>query len=306
MFRKFMLLAGVVGMISAAGADTIIPGGNVSGTWAAAGSPFLIMGEITVPSGQTLNIEPGVQVIFQGHYKLIVNGLLEAIGTEQDSILFTAANPTIGWWGIRFLGANDSSQVIYCHLSYGKASAPDNGGGAVYCYNSSPEISNSAFISNLSGYRGGAICLENNSNSLISNNLISGNSVGGGSGGTKYGGGIYCEDSNPTLENNLIINNSAIPGGGTSIGGAIYFDFDSPTLINNTICANSAVMGGAISCWGILTMANSIIWNNISTNAQLYVHPASIITYSCIEGDWPGIGNINAPPIFAVGPYGIY
>ena len=41
----------------AAHAATLVPGGNVSGTWDAAGSPYLVMGDITVPVGFVLNIE---------------------------------------------------------------------------------------------------------------------------------------------------------------------------------------------------------------------------------------------------------
>ncbi|MGD8627132.1 MAG: hypothetical protein PVJ34_21535, partial [Anaerolineae bacterium] len=51
---------------------TPVPGGNVSGTWTAAGSPYLIEGDITVPAGATLSIEPGVNVIFQSWYALYV------------------------------------------------------------------------------------------------------------------------------------------------------------------------------------------------------------------------------------------
>ena len=72
--------------------QTVIPGGSVSGTWTASGSPYLIEGEIVINNRQTLTIESGVEVIFQGHYKLIVNGWLQAIGAESDSILFTAAD----------------------------------------------------------------------------------------------------------------------------------------------------------------------------------------------------------------------
>jgi len=46
--------------------------GDVSGQWTKEGSLYLIDGEITVPQDQTLKIEPGVQVIFQGHYKFII------------------------------------------------------------------------------------------------------------------------------------------------------------------------------------------------------------------------------------------
>ena len=77
-------------------ADTIIPGGYVSGTWTTGGSPFLIEGEITVHTDSTLTIQSGVEVNFQGHYKFIVEGILQAVGTEQDSILFTAAIPDTG------------------------------------------------------------------------------------------------------------------------------------------------------------------------------------------------------------------
>jgi hypothetical protein len=56
-------------------ASTTVIGGDVSGMWTAAGSPYLIDGDITVPAGQTLTIEPGVEVILQSAYKLVVNGI---------------------------------------------------------------------------------------------------------------------------------------------------------------------------------------------------------------------------------------
>ena len=75
-------------------AQTTIPGGDVSGTWEISGSPYLIEGEITIPDGETLAIDPGVLVEFQGHYKFNVQGRILAEGTEQDSIFFTIADTT--------------------------------------------------------------------------------------------------------------------------------------------------------------------------------------------------------------------
>lgn len=49
-------------------AQTVIPAGNVSGSWTFANTPYHIYGEITIPNGETLTIEPGVDVIFTGHY----------------------------------------------------------------------------------------------------------------------------------------------------------------------------------------------------------------------------------------------
>ena len=67
--------------------------GNVSGTWTLAGSPYEATCDLTIPSGQTLTIEPGVVVRFTGHYKFWVEGTLLAEGTESDSIIFTRARP---------------------------------------------------------------------------------------------------------------------------------------------------------------------------------------------------------------------
>ena len=107
-------------------AQTVIPPGDVSGTWTLGGSPYEIQGEITIPFLETLTIEPGVLVEFQGHYKFIIEGRLLAVGTETNTITFTI-NYTTGfrnnetkegaWNGIRFSWtspANDSSKIVYC------------------------------------------------------------------------------------------------------------------------------------------------------------------------------------------------
>ena len=111
-------------LISFGFAQTIISGGNVSGTWTKANSPFLIQGEITIPNGETLTIEPGVEVVFNGHYKFNVQGRLLAIGTKIDTIHFNAENKDTGWHGIRFNytpNINDTSKIMYCSFKYGKA-----------------------------------------------------------------------------------------------------------------------------------------------------------------------------------------
>ncbi len=114
-------------MCFALAAQTPIAGGNVQGNWTLAGSPYQIQGVITVPYGQTLTIQPGVEVVFQGLYHLYVNGMLDAEGTANQPIVFRAqdttgwyndAMPQGGWRGIHFYYAppNDSSQLKYCHI----------------------------------------------------------------------------------------------------------------------------------------------------------------------------------------------
>jgi hypothetical protein len=117
--------------------ESFIPGGNVTGAWQVIGSPYYIQGEITIPNGETLTIEPGVKVIFMDHYKLNVQGRLLAIGIPKDTIYFTADNTQTGWHGIRFLNTpqtNDTSKIAYCSFKYGNAntgSGLDRCGGAI-------------------------------------------------------------------------------------------------------------------------------------------------------------------------------
>jgi hypothetical protein len=50
--------------------------------WDIAGSPYYIVDDIEIMFGSDLIIDPGVQVIFQGHFKLDVKGSIHAIGNS--------------------------------------------------------------------------------------------------------------------------------------------------------------------------------------------------------------------------------
>ena len=81
-----------------------------SETWS---GEVIITGDVTVPSGMELTIEPGAVVRFQAlrddqcgggdntRSELIINGLLLASGTEANPIIFTStsASPAPGDWG---------------------------------------------------------------------------------------------------------------------------------------------------------------------------------------------------------------
>jgi hypothetical protein len=115
-------------------AATSILAGEVFGTWDLAGSPYLVEGDIAVPFGEALTIEPGVEVLFQGWYKLTVNGVLDAVGTEL---------------GIRFVNAPDSSRLTQAIVERGQVTgaSPEDRGGGIYVENSNPIISNSTIQS---------------------------------------------------------------------------------------------------------------------------------------------------------------
>jgi hypothetical protein len=45
-------------------AETVVPGGSIgTQTWTAAQGPYRLQGDVTVPSGVTLTIDPGVTII---------------------------------------------------------------------------------------------------------------------------------------------------------------------------------------------------------------------------------------------------
>lgn len=95
-----------------AGADTLDPvtlppglfkfvNGNLAGNLDA-DTTYIATGDLFVPLGQTLDIEAGTQVLFNGNYKLEVEGRLNAIGTPAAPITF-ARNPLAQipqWLGI--------------------------------------------------------------------------------------------------------------------------------------------------------------------------------------------------------------
>lgn len=64
--------------------------GLVQGTWTKASSPYLITNPIVIMAGQTLTIEPGVEVRFSfgSSYDMSIRGTLKAEGTPTDSIKF--------------------------------------------------------------------------------------------------------------------------------------------------------------------------------------------------------------------------
>ena len=126
--------------------------GNQSGEWSVENSPYHVVGQIIILSGEVLNIEPGVEINFQGHYKFTVEGNLNAIGTSADSILFTTDNQYVGWGGIRFNESDGVSNLSFCRIEYGKTGGdyPDIHGGAVALLASDAIFSNCVHLLNTS------------------------------------------------------------------------------------------------------------------------------------------------------------
>ncbi|MBI4722806.1 MAG: hypothetical protein HY769_07430 [Candidatus Stahlbacteria bacterium] len=108
--------------------------------WAPAGSPYIVIGNVLVDSGVTLDIEPGVEVKIDSVKYIMVKGNLYAIGTQADSILITRRG-TARWQRLWFKTASRCS-LKYCRIEYADNSAIyKEGSDSIYiCHNT---ISNS-------------------------------------------------------------------------------------------------------------------------------------------------------------------
>jgi len=128
---------------------------------------------------------------------------------------------------------------------------------------------------------GGVYCED--SSPMIQNNIISENIAGAG------GGGIYCLRSSPTIQNNTIGLNDASYGGGIGCE-----EGSAPAITNNTIDGNSAAVGGGISCVGasIPPIEDNAITNNTATSGGgIYIEGSDIsMTGNTIEANMADFG----------------
>jgi hypothetical protein len=233
-------------------AETYVPAGPVSGTWTLTGSPYLVEGEIRIRLGTVLTIEPGVEVIFQGPFKFIIRGQLWAVGTEADSITFTAVDASIGWHGFRFYDLSaqpDSSKLMHCKISNGRSAnqnwaGNDKHGGAIYCSNSDKLLISHCLIWN------------NRTGDVWGADGWSGNPGGPGESATSgQGGAIYCIASELQITSSVFHHNrtgnaaggeggdawngSGISGGqggfGISGEGGVIYSVNSTIVFDNNI-----------------------------------------------------------------------
>jgi len=239
--------------------------GEVDTTWTADESPYYVGGEIIVPLGDTLTIEPGVSVLFRPNSIdwqempaqptrenidfgfMTVYGTLDVQGEENDSVVFTRMGNK-GSWGLVHIvdTANPGGeQIRYLKMEH-----------ASYMYDEGKELA--------------GLCLDNNDvtvrNSRFSNNYI----------------GIKCNSSNAHIEHNSLSENHI----GISLTSSAAYISDNDIMLNQT---------NGITC---LNDTSSITGNRIRFNVKngLYCEQSDTakIIGNTIEGNKNGIHSINS------------
>jgi hypothetical protein len=329
--KKIILLVIAYTLFSISYSQTTV-NGNQSGTWTSSGSPYEVTGDVTVPNGQVLIINAGVEINFQGHYKFNVDGQLLVNGTEGDLVLFTTDDIATGWGGIRFDTVDEISIFNYCKIENGKATGnyPDMHGGAVLLKESDAEFYNCIFENNKaigsgddgmggaiygintgsstetltkfvdclfkdnqSVTEGGAIKLTNDGHTAFTRcEFINNNAT--------YGGGaiMFYSALDVNLVNCLFYMNSASNSG----GGAIKTLNPSVSLFftNCTFAYNSAFgsgEGGAVALdYADATFVNSIIYGNSQTygdEINIGMNASATINYCNVDMPDDATGSNN-------------
>lgn len=259
----------------------------------------ILSGDIGVPgdiSDNSYHVVTSVSVTSQA----ILHGF-----TIQDGNAYGFTNNYYDKCGGGIFNSSSAPKIINCCL---KNNAAFSSGGGIFNLNSSPYITNCTMTGN-TAYSGGGIADENSS-ATLTNCLLTGNEAiyGGGmfivnqTGSVlnnctisenigNEGGGINSRGSALKLTNCLIVNNKA-----TGEGGGL-FAYSSLTLINCTVAGNSGFHGGGIynKCWLMLSIKNSIIWNNKSISGnQIYNNYNTLnINYSCYPNGPNDVHNTN-------------
>jgi hypothetical protein len=162
----------------------------------------------------------------------------------------------------------------------------DHTGGGIYHLFGSFTFSGGDLVNNVSARGGGAACFDAltlTDSRICSNTAQSFQALDGRGGGVYRGGGLV------TARRCTFDGNRAIEGpGGGGEGGAIW---GQAALENCTVVFNTATSNGGGVCHA--AMKNTIHWFNTPT-APCSVAPT--VTYSNVEGGYPGLGNLSSDP----------
>lgn len=267
-------------------ASTPVYGPYVISHWTLAGSPYLVYTDITIPNSGFLIIDPGVQVVFQGYYRIYAEGSLMARGTAAQPITFTVQDTT-GWsntaygntqgsWkGVQFPTHPypawvDTSELRHCNFEHMKNSG-------VFVGRNIQPITNCSFKHNMVPMGGAGNVLRTHSTDsnvrfeikdcMFSQNVLYGGDIIGANtqtGATKgrlnienctisdnevsvYGGVILAAGLNLTLKNNTISKNGSVATGGAST--IIMTDGCTAIIEGNRIYENVCDYVSSLSCY---------------------------------------------------------
>jgi len=320
----------VIVLAGTANAVTYVSGTiSTDTTWTLANSPYVVNSTVTVATGVTLTIQPGVVVKFaSAGISLNISGTLSADGTPGQPIVFTslrddtyggdtngngnANSPAPGDWGrlyfassstnslldnviVRYGGTTGYAAEIYTltsSLTISSSTVENSGGDGIYVYSGSPAITGNVIRNNNSD----GIYLSNSSGTTITGNTISGNA--------NYAIYITSSALNSTsgISGNTITgnsNNGIMLAGGTLSASATLGEAGNSYVVGGTVTVATGVTL-TIQPGVVVKFASAGISLNISGTLSADGTPGQPIVFTSLRddtygGDTNGNGNANSP-----------
>ena len=183
----------------------------------------------------------------------------------------------------------------------------EHGGGGLYLSDSSALIVQCTFEDNTDAILGGAVAVNivhaTNYSPQFINCIFRNNGSISPDDPPYEGGAVFIQGAFVTFTNCLFHGNKAWGGGAVAKVPGSYAIFTNCTMANNQA---TIIRGGAISdVAGAVSLRNCNLWGNTRIEAgvplsdQIYSPGYDAgVTYSDVEGGWPGTGNIDADPLF--------
>ncbi|MCP4451310.1 MAG: hypothetical protein GY809_07595 [Planctomycetes bacterium] len=202
----------------------------------------------------------------------------------------------LGWSGPGISCYDSNALFMNCTITQNKSIGREGGfGGGMYMSGGSPTLIDCLFQANWALAEGGGLWCQSSSKPTLSGCRFRGNVAA-------TGGGMSVAESQPVITNCVFENNEALYGAGLGI----HYRGD-PLLENCTFYGNRGHKGGVlyIGYQSLATVKNCILWNDgpeIINGEDSTVD----ITFSNIQSQWPGQGNINVEPLFAAPGHSVH
>jgi hypothetical protein len=260
-------------------ADTQVCGTIVDGHWTLAGSPYRVTCDTYVVS---LNIDPGVWLLFQSNYVFEVDGVLTAVGTAAQPICFTQTNGASGWRGINLNYSSPGSQLVHCTVSNSAAWGIRIVGIGV------PAIQNCIIANNAYG---GILAFNVSGVDLVLESCTVVNNGTSSSGGNVHG--VYADivGGDVVLRYCTVAKNSSWWHGGGGINASttpangIYLEGCTIAGNRSDTTGGGGGSGGGISVSGNLLLRNCLVTTNTcdsSSGAGIAASGGTFAAYNCV------------------------
>ena len=254
-----------------------VPVSNVSGTLTGTSTLWQgvvrVTGDVIVPVGHTLVIQPGTLVLLNGSATvgagtdIEVRGTIQSNGTPNSPIVFTAWDPALPWGELRHVSAPESfyTYTLISHAGNSPGGGHTGKGPVVRPTNSTIRFDNVAITDNV-----GKIAQASGSNLTFRNAELSRSVAGAEIGSTALlQEWTWTLDMRGTDDNDGIYLNAQSAGQTLVLRKNVFagMDDDGIDTLGSTVLIDDAIVRdskdkGVSTLGGVVTINNSLLVNN--------------------------------------------